>query len=115
MKPLGSLVSAATSAGCRLWFRRWVVAWILLTSWMSKPVVAGEPDDRLEPDDPTPPNVESPTFGGWQLWGDELVFHGWRIQRWQQQRLGGRGGQQRRRQRGRCFSRQQQWGSDWRR
>jgi pimeloyl-ACP methyl ester carboxylesterase len=44
-------------------------------------VIAGEPDERLEPDDPMPPNVESPTFGGWQLWGDELVFHGWRIQR----------------------------------
>ncbi len=66
---------------CRLWLRRWVVAWILLTSWLTRPVLAEVPDDRLDPDDPMPPNVESPTFGGWQLWGDELVFHGWRIQR----------------------------------
>ena len=65
----------------RRWFRRCFVAWILLTSWLTKPVVPGEPDERLNPDDPLPPNVESPTFGGWQLWGDELVFHGWRIQR----------------------------------
>ncbi|MBC8353417.1 MAG: alpha/beta hydrolase [Planctomycetes bacterium] len=39
-------------------------------------------------DDPVPAlprvgarNVEGPTFGGKQLWTDELIFHDWRIQR----------------------------------
>src|ERR1700676_4357774 len=73
--------AALRKARCRRWIRRLVVAWILLTSGLTKPVGAGAPDDRLEPEHPLPPNFESPTFGGWQLWGDELVFHGWRIQR----------------------------------
>lgn len=36
-------------------------------------VVADEPKSE--------PNLVSPTLGGTQWWGDELLFHGWRIQR----------------------------------
>lgn len=61
--------------------RRAVVSWILLTSWIGLAAGAAEPSAQIPPDDPMPPNVESPTFGGFQWWGDELVFHDWRVQR----------------------------------
>ena len=48
----------------------------------------GEPVDRpVEEPEPAKTNwslvdgVPMPTMGGIQFWGDELCFHGWRIQR----------------------------------
>lgn len=42
-------------------------------------VVRGEPGDNTSVGGM--PNVPSQTFGGQQWWGDEMCFHGWRIQR----------------------------------
>ncbi len=42
-------------------------------------MAAEEPDPPVEK--PTgQPNVRTPTFGGKQLWADQLLFHDWRIQ-----------------------------------
>ena len=40
----------------------------------------GDEPDATESRAPST-NVEGPTFGGKQLWTDELIFHEWRIQR----------------------------------
>jgi pimeloyl-ACP methyl ester carboxylesterase len=42
---------------------------------------AGEPAVPADESETMPLNVESPTLGGWQWWGDVVVFHEWRIQR----------------------------------
>jgi len=51
-----------------------VVAAAMFVGAASSPAVEPETDVGL-------PNVEVPTFGGLQYWADELVFHGFRIQR----------------------------------
>ena len=38
-------------------------------------------DETPAPAFSSPFNLEGPTFGGKQLWTDELVFHEWRVQR----------------------------------
>ena len=43
-------------------------------------IVRGEADDDHVPVGGMP-NVPSQTLGGQQWWGDEMCFHGWRIQR----------------------------------
>jgi pimeloyl-ACP methyl ester carboxylesterase len=48
---------------------------ILLTSFVMFPF------NLLGDEKSSPFNVEGPTFGGKQIWTDELVFHEWRVQR----------------------------------
>lgn len=46
--------------------------------WGRRSAAADEPDKQPEAGKP---NVETPTLGGMQFWGDELLFRKWRIQR----------------------------------
>ncbi len=49
-------------------------AWALLAAALLLSPVSGRGDDNGLP------NLETPTLGGKQLWGDTFVFAGWRIQ-----------------------------------
>ncbi len=56
---------------------------LVLATPPSQATPMSEPDanPRENPVDAARPNLQSATLGGKQFWGDELVFHGWRIQR----------------------------------
>lgn len=57
---------------------RLIVLVLASTFMFPKNLFADQPPGRAES---KPFNVEGPTFGGKQLWTDEVVFQGWRIQR----------------------------------
>ena len=72
---------------CSLSQRRFVLAiWIVLLAPLAAPAQQTEP---AEPELPSGfpfstdvlPNIEAPTLGGLQYWGDQLIFRGWRVQR----------------------------------
>lgn len=68
--------------------RRCLLAACMATAMLVPTAWGGEPVDRAE-EEPEPAKtnwslgdgVPMPTMGGMQFWGDELCFHGWRIQR----------------------------------
>jgi hypothetical protein len=43
--------------------------------------VPSDPPEKRPPDARSLPNLRWPTLGGKQVWGDRLLFRGWRIQR----------------------------------
>ncbi len=53
----------------------------ILLMWMLLATLAWSGTGRAEEPEAPAANVEGPTFGGMQFWTDELIFHGWRIQR----------------------------------
>ncbi len=58
------------------WKDAWIASWtwgLMLAAFLLWPPNAHAVDEA-------PPNIETPTLGGKQLWGDSFVFAGWRIQ-----------------------------------
>ncbi len=63
----------------RFWWRRFMLSLFFMGGAWSRAV--GLAAEESPDDDDRPLNLETTTLGGKQVWTDELIVHGWRIQR----------------------------------